>query len=299
MANGELQYLNLIKSILENGVKRQSRNAETLSIFAPLPLNFDLKDGFPLITTKKVPFRLILEELLWFCRGSTDVRELQSKNVHIWDSNSSREYLDSVNLKHLEEGDIGPGYGFQWRHFGADYGNCHTNYKGKGTDQLQNIQDLIIQNPYSRRIFLSAWNPNAMQHMALPPCHVSYQFYVRDECGKQYLDCQMYQRSCDVMLGLPFNIASTALLTTMLAVASQKNPGRCTITLGDAHVYTDHVSGASEQINRTPTLPPKLEYKPALPSYIPIDSFTEYFKYENWNLLEYNPHKSIKMKMIA
>jgi thymidylate synthase len=176
--------------------------------------------------------------LLWFIRGSTSNKELNDKKVHIWDQNSSREFLDSRNLTY-DEGDLGPVYGFQWRHFGAEYENCLSDYKGKGIDQLKSIIDQIRDDPTSRRIIMSAWNPPDLHKMALPPCHVLCQFNVDTINNK--LNCQLYQRSGDMFLGVPFNIASYAFLTFIIAKITRYKPGKFIHILGDTHIYESHV----------------------------------------------------------
>lgn len=209
-------------------------------------MRFNLRENiFPLLTTKKVFFRSIAEELLWFIQGSTDAKVLQAKNVHIWDGNSTREFLDKQGLTHREEGDLGPVYGFQWRHFGAEYKTCHDNYTGQGVDQLQDVIDRIQKNPSDRRIIMCAWNPVDIPRMALPPCHCLVQFYVAN--GE--LSCQLYQRSADMGLGVPFNIASYALLTHMIAHITGLKTGDFVHTLGDAHVYLNHIGPLQEQVS--------------------------------------------------
>jgi len=235
----EEQYLQLLQHLL-TCEERSTRNGTTLSTFG-YQLRCNLQEGFPLLTTKKMFFRGIVEELRWFLNGDTNVQNLRVKKVHIWDHNTkSRDY------------DAGPVYGFQWRHFGAKYNTCHDSYKGQGVDQIAKVVDLIKNNPTSRRILISAWNPSDQDQMALPPCHVSYQFYVQDNM----LSCQLYQRSSDAFLGLPFNIASTALLTHILAKHCGLQVGDLIITLGDVHLYTEHVDAAQKQLTRVPyTLP--------------------------------------------
>lgn len=219
-----MQYLNLIRYIMEHGVLRTDRtNTGTRSVFGT-QMRFSLADGvIPLLTTKKVFWRGVVEELLWFIHGSTDGRILkvkinfadyeQDKKIHIWEGNGTREYLDSIGLTDYEEDELGPIYGFQWRHFGAEYRGRDADYTNQGTDQLADVIRLLKTDPYNRRIILSAWNPSALKKMALPPCHVMCQFYVQNG----FLSCQMYQRSADMGLGVPFNIASYSLLTILLA----------------------------------------------------------------------------------
>ncbi|GKV21122.1 hypothetical protein SLEP1_g31134 [Rubroshorea leprosula] len=209
----EYLYLRMVQDIIDNGTLKDDRTGTgTLSKFG-CQMRFNLRKTFPLLTTKKVFWRGVVEELLWFISGSTSAKVLQEKGIHIWDGNASREYLDSVGLTEREEGDLGPVYGFQWRHFGARYTDMHADYTGQGFDQLLDVIDKIKNKPDDRRIILSAWNPSDLKLMALPPCHMFAQFYVAN--GE--LSCQMYQRSADMGLGVPFNIGSYALLTNMIA----------------------------------------------------------------------------------
>lgn len=234
----EQQYIQLVKRVLDTESEREGRNGWTKSVFGA-SLECDLADGFPLLTTKKMFWRGIVEELAWFLRGCTDVQLLRDKKVHIWDGNSeSRDY------------DAGPVYGFQWRHFGAQYGDCHVDYTGQGVDQITKIIDLIKTQPNARRMVLSGWNPAQQGQMCLPPCHVLYQFYVESD-GR--LSVQMYQRSSDIFLGLPFNIASTALLLSLIAHQVDRMPGRLLIQLGDAHIYREHYDVCQQQVMRQPT----------------------------------------------
>ena len=233
----EQQYLILMQRVLESGHKRKGRNGTVQSVFGA-SLECDLRDGFPLLTTKKMFWKGIVAELGWFLRGSTNVDELRSQKVHIWDRNSKDRGYDA-----------GPVYGFQWRHFGAEYSDCHTNYSGQGIDQIGDIIRLIRETPTTRRLVLSGWCPAQQQQMCLPPCHVLYQFYVE---GDGRLSVQMYQRSSDVFLGLPFNIASTALLLKLIAHQTGLQAGRVLIQVGDAHIYEEHISACREQLTRTP-----------------------------------------------
>ena len=245
-----------------------------------------LTKSFPLLTTKRVGWKTVLRELLWFINGSTDNKLLKDKKVNIWNANASKEFLESRGLTY-EEDDLGPVYGFQWRHFGADYENCHTDYSGKGVDQLQNVVDLIRNDPDSRRIILSAWNPAAQPYMALPPCHILAQWYVRDGT---YLDCQMYQRSCDVALGVPFNIASYSTLTYMIAHICNLKPGKYIQILGDAHIYTNHIEAVKKQLKRESFCFPQLEFSRKIEN---INDFVE----TDFILKNYNYHSLIKMDM--
>ena len=227
----ESQYINLIKHILENGISKYDRTGiGTLSIFS-YNMTFNLRESFPLLTTKKVYWKGVVEELLWFISGSTDSNILKEKGVKIWEGNSSREFLDSRGLSHYDQGDIGAGYGFQWRHFGAKYTNMYDSYEGQGIDQLKDVIYKIKNTPDDRRIIMSAWNPVDIDKMALPPCHIFVQFWV--DSNKKELHSQMYQRSCDVGLGVPFNIASYALLTCIIAKLCDLTPGDFHYCMGD------------------------------------------------------------------
>ncbi|KAH0565453.1 hypothetical protein GP486_001153 [Trichoglossum hirsutum] len=312
----ECQYLNLISHILANGEHRPDRTGTgTYSIFAPQPLRFSLSRAptrpgehptliLPLLTTKRVFLRAVIAELLWFISGNTSSLPLSAQGVKIWDGNGSREYLDSVGLSHREVGDLGPVYGFQWRHFGAEYIDANTDYSGQGVDQLQEVIDKLRNHPYDRRIFLSAWNPADLKKMALPPCHMLAQFYVSfprsstpstngadGEKTKGLLHCQLYQRSCDMGLGVPFNIASYALLTHMLAHVCELTPGTFTHTMGDAHVYLDHVDALRTQLEREPRDFPVLELNRDAGGSI------DGWQVEDFEIKGYNPHKGISMKM--
>lgn len=283
----EMQYLDCIRDIIENGVYRGDRTGTgTVSKFG-VQMRFSCRDGaFPLLTTKKVFWRGVAEELLWFVKGSTNAKELSDKNIHIWDGNGSREFLDSRGLSHREEGDLGPVYGFQWRHFGAEYGTMHDDYTGKGVDQLAECINKIKNNPNDRRIICSAWNPADLDKMALPPCHMFMQFYVAD--GE--VSCQMYQRSADMGLGVPFNIASYSLLLVMVAQVCGLKPGEFVHTIGDAHVYSNHIDALKEQLQREPRAFPTIEINPEVKD---IDGFN----YSDFKIVGYQPDAAIKMKM--
>ncbi|ERN09120.1 hypothetical protein AMTR_s00014p00122790 [Amborella trichopoda] len=282
----EYNYLRLVQDIISNGAQKDDRTGTgTLSKFG-CQMRFNLRKSFPLLTTKKVFWRGVVEELLWFISGSTNAKVLQEKGIHIWDGNASRDYLDSIGLTEREEGDLGPIYGFQWRHFGARYTDMHADYTGKGFDQLLDVIDKIKNKPDDRRIILSAWNPSDLKLMALPPCHMFAQFYVAN--GE--LSCQMYQRSCDMGLGVPFNIASYSLLTRMIGHVCDLTPGDFIHVLGDAHVYRTHVRPLLEQLQNLPKPFPVLKINPLKKD---IDSFVG----EDFQLLGYDPHKKIEMKM--
>lgn len=285
----EQQYLDLIKRIMTEGKARPDRTGVGTIGFFGAQMRFSLENNsFPLLTTKRTFYRGIVEELLWFVKGDTNANHLKERNIHIWDGNGSREFLDSLGHTQREEGDLGPVYGFQWRHFGAKYVDMHTDYTGQGYDQLQAVINTLRTNPHDRRIIMSAWNPADLHLMALPPCHMFCQFYVQD--GK--LSCLMYQRSCDIGLGVPFNIASYSLLTIMIAHVTGLQPGEFIHCMGDTHIYSNHVEALQEQIQRTPRAFPKLYIRPGTQTES-IDGF----KYDDFELVGYQPYEKIFMKM--
>ena len=256
-------YLELLDHILATGTDRGDRTGTgTRSVFG-WQMRFDLAAGFPLLTTKKLHLRSIIQELLWFLRGDTNVRWLQERGVTIWD-----EWADA-------EGELGPVYGAQWRRW--------TTPDGRQIDQIANVVEQIRRNPESRRLIVSAWNPADVDEMALPPCHALFQFYVAN--GR--LSCQLYQRSADVFLGVPFNIASYALLTMMVAQVTDLAPGEFVHTLGDAHLYANHFDQARTQLEREPRPLPRMAINPAVK-----DLFA--FQYEDFTLENYDPHPAIK-----
>ena len=257
------QYLDLLREIRDNGVTKTDRTGVgTKSIFGH-QMRFNLQDGFPLLTTKKVFLKGIIYELLWFLKGDTNIKFLTDNNVHIWD-----EWAD-------ENGDLGYVYGKQWRSWEAT--------DGRVIDQISQVVDLIKNHPDSRRILVTAWNPAEIDKMALPPCHCLFQFYVAD--GK--LSCQLYQRSADTFLGVPFNIASYALLTMMLAQVCGLEPGEFIHTTGDTHIYLNHLDQVNEQLSREPRPLPKMIINPYVKSIFD-------FKYEDFTLEGYDPYPAIK-----
>ncbi|DAZ96521.1 TPA: hypothetical protein N0F65_008072 [Lagenidium giganteum] len=283
----ELQYLHLIKKIIDEGVRKSDRTGTgTISLFGA-QMRFSLRNNvFPLLTSKRVFWRGLAEELLWFISGNTNANTLQAKDIHIWDGNGSKEFLEGLGLGHREAGDLGPVYGFQWRHFGAKYTDMHADYTGQGVDQLAEVIQKLKTNPSDRRIIMSAWNPSDLKEMALPPCHMFCQFYVAN--GE--LSCQMYQRSADMGLGVPFNIASYALLTRLVAQVTGLQPGEFIHVIGDAHIYLDHVEPLKIQLGRTPRAFPTLTINPEKTD---IDSF----EFSDFELQNYKPHGTIKMAM--
>ena len=287
--NEEYQYLNLIRNIMEEGISKETRNGKVKSIFG-CQLEYDLSKGYPLSTIKKSYPKTIFEELMWMIRGQTDVKILQQKNVHIWDKNSSKEFLNSQGLSY-QECDIGPGYGFQMRHYGEEYVNCHTTYQG--FDQLQECIDLIKNDSFSRRIIINLWNPKDVKKQALPPCHVIYNFTVEDENSvKRKLNCHLFQRSWDVLLG--WNTSTAALLTYILANHCGLEPGKLVHSVTDAHLYQTHIdSGLIDKIlKRTPRRMPTLKF---LTKRENIEDYT----YLDMVLENYYPCPAINAEMVA
>ena len=284
----EYAYLQLCKKILLNGELRDDRtNVGTYSLFGQ-SLEFSLKNNvIPALTTKKLAYKSVIKELLWFISGSTNSKLLEENNVKIWTGNTSREFLDKRGLTDLEEGDIGAGYGFQWRHFGAEYKGMYENYENEGIDQLKEIIRLIKEDPFSRRIILTAWNPNALNRMALPPCHMMAQFYVTNN---NELMCQMYQRSCDMFLGVPFNIMSYSLLTHMIAHVTGLKASKLIMCFGDTHIYSNHITQVMQQLNNSPFEFPKLSLNSKIKSLFD-------FTIDDIGLENYKSHPFIKAPM--
>ncbi|QPB44430.1 thymidylate synthase [Medusavirus stheno T3] len=346
MAEGEQGYLDLVKLVLEEGEHRQDERTGcgTVSVFSPPKLVFkDVGRRFPLLTTKRVFWRGVIEELLWFLRGSTDSKELEAKGVNIWKENTTREFLDNRGLHHLPEGSIGVGYGHQWRRWGAKQGDekailraleeveadggpnesdypetregwadfMDDNYEWSdrvhaakkalkrelkelrkpGIDQIAEAIRLIREDPGSRRIIVSAWNVSDLDKMALAPCHAFFQFHV--SADHKRLDLLMTQRSADIGLGLPFNIASYAALLCIIANITGKEAGHLTISIGDAHIYSNHVDAMREQVERTISAdPPALHIKRTL---VGVDDLLV----DDFEIRGYRPQKAIKMEMAA
>ena len=257
------QYLDLLSHVKNNGVKKEDRTGTgTLSTFG-YQMRFDLENGFPLLTTKKIHLKSVIHELLWFLTGNTNIKYLKENGVSIWD-----EWAD-------KNGDLGPVYGSQWRSW--------PSLNGKSIDQISNLISGIKNNPDSRRLIVSAWNVGEIENMKLPPCHAFFQFYVADK----KLSCQLYQRSADIFLGVPFNIASYALLTQMIAQVCKLKSGDFIHTLGDAHIYLNHIEQANEQLSRNPKSLPLMNINPSI-----NDIFN--YKYEDFELHNYDPYPLIK-----
>tara|TARA_B110000858_G_scaffold70856_1_gene82268 strand:- start:5145 stop:6047 length:903 start_codon:yes stop_codon:yes gene_type:complete len=284
----EHQYLNLINNIIKNGNEINGRNGKTRSLFGTT-MRFSLENNtMPLLTTKKMAWKTCLKELFWFMRGDTDNRLLKQENVNIWNKNASREFLDSRNLNYRED-DLGPVYGHQWRHFNAPYKTCDDSYKDKGIDQLDNIITMLKdpEKKYSRRLIMSAWNPCQIDEMALPPCHVLTQFSVNSQ---NELSCSLYQRSGDVGLGVPFNIASYSFLTHILANHCDLKAKEFVHFIGDAHIYNSHKESLAKQIIRVPYNFPKIEIKN---HHNNIDDYCM----KDLKIKNYRSHENIKMEM--
>ena len=274
------QYLHLLQHVLENGEKKDDRTGTgTLSVFG-YQMRFDLRKGYPLLTTKKLHTRSIFQELLWFLHGETNVRSLQEKGVTIWDEWATEEQCARFGRK---AGEMGPIYGHQWRNFGATL-QPDGSYERDGVDQISQLIEMIKKNPSSRRLIVTGWNPKEADKVALPPCHTLFQFYVS---AKGELSCQLYQRSADIFLGVPFNIASYALLTHMIAEVTGLTVGDFVHTIGDAHLYLNHLDQAREQLSRSPRPLPTLKLLNNRSSIFD-------FVYEDIVIDGYDPHPSIK-----
>ncbi len=273
-------YLNLLKDVIDNGERRETRNGITYSLFGT-QIKFNINDGetFPLLTTKKVFFRAIVEELLWFLRGSTNSKELEAKGINIWKGNSSREYLDSIGLNHFQEGELGYIYGYQWRSFNGQ------------VDQIKYILDELKNNSNSRRILLSAWNPCQLKEQALPPCHLIYNFYKSNDNS---LSCMMYMRSSDLFLGLPFNIASTALLLMIIAKLSGMKAKYIGISICDCHIYEEHIEEVKKQLERECYKFPEVKLQINNLEEEDKIKIIENLKFEDFILNNYECHEALK-----
>lgn len=297
--NDELSYLALLRKIVERGDERDTRNSVTKSLFAE-KLEFNIRFHFPLLTTKKMFLRGVFEELMWFLRGQTDSKLLESRGVNIWKPNSSKEFIHSRGL-HYDEGDIGNMYGFQLRHFGADYQGCHHNH-GEGFDQIEYCINLLKTDKYSRRIIMTTYAPDVAKFGVLYPCHgIVIQFYVKERDNINYLSCHMYQRSGDAFLGVPFNISSYALLVYILCEVINNDteytglrfvPDRLTMSFGDVHIYQSHYDKVVEQLGRTPYTFPKLSFNRKIASLDDLE-------WEDIKVMGYEHHPKIRAGMVA
>lgn len=299
---GERSYLGLLRRVLTTGNKRIDRTGTgTVSVFGT-QLHIDISSSVPLLTTKRVPFRHCIQELLWFLRGDTDAKVLQEHGVKVWNGNTTRAFLDARGLSEYPEGVIGPGYGWQWRFWGAPYNPAFADTSRVcraeigGIDQLERVEDMLKSDPHSRRIMVSAWNVADLDKMALPPCHHTFQFYVEDpdetSGGLPRLSCHFVMRSNDLFLGCPFNLFSYAVLVYCLAVKCDMRPGTLVYTCSDAHVYTNHIEQVHELLTRTPRPPPKLRVHPRVK-----DTPWEQVTADDFEVIGYFPHPTIRADM--
>lgn len=293
----EYNYLNLLKNILISGDHRNTRNSETLSVFGK-HLSFNLINKLPILTTKKIFIRGIIEELIWFLKGSTNSKELENKKINIWQGNSNKNFINSMNLPY-NEGDIGPMYGFNWNFFGAEYKGCEQNYEDSGYNQIKYCLDLLENDPNSRRIIMTTFDPSTANKGVLYPCHgIVIQFYIKEVDNIRYLSCNMYQRSADMFLGVPFNITSYSLLCYIFCEVLNNNteykynPDKLNIYFGDCHIYKNHLDAVKEQLNNLPYIFPSVEFNRKITDIKEV-------KYEDINIINYIHHKSIKAEMIS
>tara|TARA_Y100000389_G_C17455648_1_gene517959 strand:+ start:220 stop:1608 length:1389 start_codon:yes stop_codon:yes gene_type:complete len=285
------EYLSLATKVLDQSkeIRVDRTGTGTYSIFGQ-QISFDISKFIPILSTKRVPWKSCIEELLWFMRGDTDANILKNKGVNIWNLNSTKEFQSKVGLGHLEEGDCGANYSFQWRYCGQEYKTCKSIYeKNTKYDQINNIINQLKTNPFSRRIFMSAWNPCDLDKTVLPPCHVSVQFYVDNNYN---LSCHMYQRSCDIFLGLPWNILSYSILTYILAKKCNMKPDRLIISFGDTHIYSNHVEQMKTQLERSYLSPSILEIKDNVK-----EKNIEEIDINDFDIIGYFPHKAIQGDM--
>lgn len=294
----ENKYLDVLRDILATGNMRGDRTGVgTVSVFGK-QIEFDISTNIPLLTSKRVPWKHAIHELLWFMRGDTDAKILQKSGVKIWDGNTSREFLDNRGLHHYEPGILGPGYGWQWRFFGAEYNQCFSDTSQidtcnvGGFDQLKYVIETLKTDPFSRRIMMSYWNPPDLKKSGLPPCHYSCIFYVEEENNQKYLSCLFTMRSNDLLLGNPFNIFSYAVLTYILALKCDMKPRKLVYVGADVHIYKNHVDQMNEQLKRTPRPLPKLRINPDVKN-----KFIKDITIDDFDIIGYFPHGSIKAPM--
>jgi len=296
----EYNYISLLKTILKEGnQEREDRtHVGTCSIFGP-QIEFDISRSIPVLTTKFLPWKMVLKELLWFLKGHTDAKELEAQGVPIWKGNSTREFLDQRGLGHYEVGDIGPMYGYNWRHWGHPYEGCQKDYTGTGYDQLEQLIEAIKKDPFSRRHLLTTYNPGEVGKSVLAPCHgVSTIFYVTknkgesEGAGQNYLSCKVVCRSSDSFLGLPFNIASYAMLTYIIAMKCDLKPLKLIVSMGDAHIYNNHMRQVGEQLGRKPFPFPILKMSETI-----RDKDWKDIQVSDFDLVGYLYHPTIKAPM--
>lgn len=293
MQHPEQQYLDLLQDILDNGVDKEDRTGVGTRYVFSRTLRFPLRESFPILTTKRVYWRGVVEELLFFLRGDTNSKHLEEKRVNIWKGNTSREFLDNKGLTMLPEGEIGCSYSHQWRNFAGEHPLLPETKDLKGFDQVAYVIDKLKTNPYDRRMIISGWCPSQLHLQSLPPCHVAYFFNYNPATNE--LNCHMTQRSCDTFLGVPFNLSSTALLTCLFAKAAGMKPGEITWTGVDVHLYRNHIESGvvAEQISREPRPFPTLNIKKDIKTLDDIENL----EYDDLELVGYKPHKKLKAKM--
>lgn len=295
----EGNYLNNLRNIYLHGNYRSTRNGNTYSLFNnSCDLEFDLENyRLPLLTTKKMYWKGIFEELKFFIRGKTNTNLLKDKGVNIWNANTTREFLDDNDLDHYDVGDMGPMYGFQWRHYGAEYKGMNHDYTNEGFDQLSNVIQTILKDPHNRRIMMTTFDPSKVKESVLAPCHsLIIQFYVNDD---HRLSMKMYQRSADYFLGVPFNITSSALLLMIISKLTNLKPGRLYITFGDVHIYEEHIDQVKKQINRDPYEFPTIDMsslKDTISAYQILNQM-ENIQFENFSLINYKCHGKLSAVM--
>ena len=307
--NEEKSYHDLLKRTLDAPLRPNRTDVATRGLFHEV-LKFNLfRDGkkiMPLMTTKRVAWKAIYHELIWFLRGSTDVKYLQDNSITIWDGNSSREFLDKYSLGEYDDGEVGPIYGYQWRNWGATYINKQMSqelnisgsFPKQGIDQIATVIETLKNNPWDRRMIVSAWNVKQLNEMALPPCHYSFQFHVGAVDEKPtYLNCLVNMRSADIFLGVPFNIASYALLTHIIAHITGLTPGVLSISMADCHLYVNHEEQARIMIDRTPRGFPEFEFSSSITKKSTIDDFTNNYSIDDYIIHNYKPYPAIKATM--